>query len=323
MKCDSICNQFCSGPADRITNSKGQIEFLPNDNCPSRAPELIVSGSEGANRFVFYGQACYSYSLNQIYYLVPAFNETYTIRQDYNLDKYPFMEKSIPVIDPESGIVPVKNSITSCVAVRQDTYFIAGFYLRLTTNVAGSTYRKPESQVVSQRKWIEQQTYYRWIQSGLDFGWAGGRSENFNLISVMRETGLILIASVSQKLLLVLDTAYSMNFRTEVVNYLKSDHFPSRLVPLIGNKTLVLWHEQNYRSVATVSNEKMELTPFVKLENVAGRDLNADYNKMPFQAEENPRIAILIESHNTGEHKVEILRSTTFEQDKVILISEW
>lgn len=56
----------------------------------------------------------------------------------------------------------------------------------------------------------------------------------------------------------------------------------------------------------------MELTPFLKSENVAGRDLNADYNRMSFQAEEDPRIAILIESLNTGEHKVEILRSSSF-----------
>lgn len=46
--------------------------------------------------------------------------------------------------------------------------------------------------------------------------------------------------------------------------------------------------------------------------------MNADFNSSPLEPEANPRFAILF-----GENKIEILKSSTFEQEKVITISEW
>lgn len=51
---------------------------------------------------------------------------------------------------------------------------------------------------------------------------------------------------------------------------------------------------------------------------MVGRDINFDYNKQPLEPEADPRIAILF-----GENKIEILKSTTFEQERIITISEW
>ena len=57
---------------------------------------------------------------------------------------------------------------------------------------------------------------------------------------------------------------------------------------------------------------------FPKASNVVGRDINSDFNKYPADPEEDPRFAILF-----GENNIEILRSSTFSQERVIRIPEW
>lgn len=76
--------------------------------------------------------------MNSLYFIVPALNFTYTVRQDYNLDKYPFMEKTIQYNFLNSTLNADPSSITSCVDVYQDTYFVAGHYSRLIRNIPGS-----------------------------------------------------------------------------------------------------------------------------------------------------------------------------------------
>lgn len=98
--------------------------------------------------------------------------------------------------------------------------------------------------------------------------------------------------------------------------YLETDFLPARIVALHEPYALVLWQDGNYRSVVTVTYTELSiLTNYDKAENVKGRDINSDLNKMPFTAESDPRLAILY-----GENKIEILRSSTFQQEQVMTI---
>lgn len=90
------------------------------------------------------------------------------------------------------------------------------------------------------------------------------------------------------------------------------------LLELDGKNALILWDNSPYRTVLRASYQGSYNIDYQKASNIIGREMSSDYNKFPLVPEDDPKIVILF-----GENKIELLKSPTFEQERVITIVEW
>lgn len=141
----------------------------------------------------------------------------------------------------------------------------------------------------------------------------------FNLAAFMEKTNLVVSASTQLNYLITYKLTFDAGWNRNVLDYLVVDDIPIKLCQFDGIHTLVLWSNSPHRSLFRPSHQGSRMARnYAKATNVVGRDMNFDYNKSPVEPEADPRISILF-----GENKIEVLKSSSFEQERVITISEW
>lgn len=130
---------------------------------------------------------------------------------------------------------------------------------------------------------------------------------------------MVLLGSPTLTRLISYRMSVDPSFNNFAAAWLDTELFPAKFLALDDPYALVLWQNGDYRSVISVSPVSIGVyAKYYKASNVLGREISVDINRLPFTPESDRRIGILF-----GENKIEILRSSSFQQERVITIEEW
>lgn len=327
IKCDEICKYVCRGPATQ-SEVGGKIVSQPNQDCPAVSPDASLAGdieseeekdatkaigtiqgkieneANKRHRFYLLGQPCYSYIFDDLYFYLPTPFAIYRVKQDYSMIKYPARESRIIMLDDWKWWY-VSQIYSSCVPLYQTGILYGGQWALEIRDIEGQFRPLKSTSVLQFFPWHYQA---EWLAIG----------EMFNLVTYMRKSNLVIAASPQLRYLIVYKISFDPQWYQYVWEYLVTDYLPLKLFEYDGVHALVFWADAPYRSLLRASYQGSRLINYPKAQNVLGRDMSFDYNKIPLEPEADPRIAILF-----GENKIEILKSLTFEQESLIYIPEW
>lgn len=211
-KCDDICSSVCRGPATR-SQLDGKEVLLPNENCPAVSPGAILSGdieseqekeatrnignldekarneANKRHRFYLFGQPCYSYEFDDLYFYIPTPYAVYRVKQDYSIENYPARENRY--IGLTSWSSQADNQIqTSCTRLYQTAFWYAGQSMIEIKDFIGES--RPHTAV----HYFE---YYPWDWR---YGWLAN-GEVFNLVAFMESSNVVVAASHQMKIIMV------------------------------------------------------------------------------------------------------------------------